>query len=161
MKHNNKLNHEWEDRLRPYGLALRQIKEQAVQAIPGLPNEFRSIQSHQFDKNIDPWEVRAPDVLSEEDFERFHEVPSRHYDRDIPHWAFSDISIRILLLCAYPNLTENEQERKNAAKMCSIIYRYFRLCEPLALLAVDFETTEKGIKQRLIRIRKIAKKLGL
>ena len=161
MEHDNQLYQIWEVHLKRYGLSARQQKEQTIQPLPGSPSEFLGIQQSQFDKGLRPWQERAPKGLAEEDFERFHEVVSRHYERDTPEWSFSDIQIRQLITFAFPSHTENELHRKKAADMCALIYRYFRLCEPVALLAEDFHTTEKGIKQRLIKIRKIAKKLNL
>lgn len=154
----NILRNEWEARLAKHGLAERQLgkKEVICQPVAGIPT---GIQSHQFDDTFSQqaWHKAG---LDEGDLSRYHEVAFILCPRNIPSWALSDNNVRNVLLSLFPRLATIPRQRKRAAQACALIYRYFRMCEPIGAIAQDTQATHIGIKRRIQRIKRKAKALG-
>jgi hypothetical protein len=155
-----KLNKLWEQRLSKFGLSQNQLENQDIQLCVEQPGA--GIQACQFDHELDTsWKAWAVRCIALEETVRLHLVPTRTYEREIPDWVHSDIAIQRLLLFLYPDMWNNQAQYSAASYTCALLYRYFRLLEPAAMIAKDFNISREAIKARLFWLRHRAESLGL
>ena|SRR5713226_1534298 len=147
MSESKKLFHKWEQRLAKYGLSKRQLD---VIREPGLYDR---------DNRWHRWKKQAVQSVAREELVRFHEVAVESYPRSGHDWANSDAAVRTLLLYLYPHLLSQPYQRERASLTCSLIYHYFRLCEPTTAIAYDLKMPVKTVDVRIERIKRLATSL--
>lgn len=157
------LSKEWEARLAKHGLSNRQLDDKDILSMPVSASESGGIQNHQFDGSMEfqHWLYTAESQIDEEELRRYHEVPVKIYHRNTPAWALSNKSLRYILMTLFPKMASDRRQRKRAARTCSLIYRYFRLCEPAGSIAEDLCVSAKCVQKQVERIKHRAIALGI
>ncbi len=157
----NLLRTVWECRLAKHGLACRQFDKKGILCLT-VSGESTGIQNHQFDRSLDShaWKNSTAQHVDDDELFRFHEIPVRLFPREVPAWAVNDHALSHILLSIFPRLALENRQRYRAGQTCSLIYRYYRLCEPASEIASDMGISVDGIKRRIQRIKRKAEALG-
>jgi hypothetical protein len=81
---------------------------------------------------------------------------TRHAERmkKVPVWAFDNEQIKQLVRRCFPG----PKQKKLAARLVSIIYRYYRKGDTAARIASDLNMTVEAVEQSLIRINRTVKR---
>lgn len=77
-----------------------------------------------------------------------------------PDWVHSQSKVRELLIRSFPNWDTNQTQKVRMLRWYQVIYRYYRLQEPVGRVAKHFNITEDEIKNILSRIRQAAQGLN-
>jgi hypothetical protein len=83
---------------------------------------------------------------------------TRHAERlsRTPEWVNDDAQVRSLLLRVFPNLKNNEAQRKSAAKWLSILNLYYRMGKTDNEVAQETGLTEGNVRVIICRINRAA-----